>query len=359
MRNAIQSVSRPMLVGSILLLSTTAQAGDSGNVYVPLGTANAIVIIDAKTSKITGKIDGVPNAHGLAKTPDGRYLIAGRNDERKVGSSAPQKPAGVSADDHAAHHTKPAAGKAKSTGAVSSLSVIRIKDRAVVRLVDVPGAVHHVAVNRQGSLAVVTHPNQDAASLVDLKAFVVVATIATGPLPNYAAFSPDGQHAYVSNAGNNTVSDIDVARKIVLRNIAVGDSPEHLVLTKDGTRLFVNNVNDGTVSAVDLRTGNVARTYRVGSSLHGIDLSADEKTLYVAALGDDMVAAVDLANGKLRTMKLSPAPYHLATIRGTGRVFVSSAQQPKLWVLDGASLKLIGEVPIGGKGHQMVHVDVR
>jgi YVTN family beta-propeller protein len=348
-----------MLLASIFLISAPVQAGDGGNVYVPLGSGNSIVIIDAETSKITGRIDGVPNAHGLAKTPDGLYLIAGRNDERKVDSAVPAKPAGVSADDHVAHHAKPAAGKAKSTGAVSSLSVIRIKDRAVVRLVDVPGAVHHVAVNPQGSLTIVTHPNQDAISLIDLKAYAVVATIATGPLPNYAAFSPDGQHAYVSNAGNNTVSDIDIAKRIVLRNIPVGDSPEHLVLKRDGTRLFVNNVNGGTVSAVDLGAGKVARTYRVGTSLHGIDLSDDEKTLYVATLGDDVVAAVDLASGNQKAMTLSPAPYHMATIRGTGRVFVSSAQQPKLWVLDGATLKLVAEIPIGGKGHQMVQVMLR
>ena len=345
---------------ALLIVSQPVMAGSDGRVYIPLGSDNAIIIVDPQTSAITGKIDGIPNAHGLAKTPDNRYLIAGRNDERDVGSAAPKKPVTVSKDDHAAHHGKTAGKKRVGGDVVSTVSVIRIEDRSVIRHIDVPGAVHHVAVNPKGTLAVVTHPNQDAVSFIDLAAFKVTATVATGPLPNYAAFSPDGQHAYVSNAGNNTVSDIDVAKGIVLRNIPVGESPEHLVLSKDGGRLFVNNINAGTVSAIDVKAGSLARTYRIGSSpLHGIDLSDDEKVLNVAVLGDDMVAALDLATGKLRTVKLSPAPYHLTTIRGIGRVYVSSAEEPKLWVLDAKSLQVVGEIPIGGKGHQMVQVEAQ
>ncbi len=353
---------RTTLIASAMLLvlaNVPALAGGSARVYIPLGGSNAIIIVDPQTSAITGKIEGIPNAHGLAKTPDGLYLIAGRNDEQKAGSSAPEKPAAVSADEHAAHHAKRADGKGKNTGVVSTVSVIRLKDQTVVRHIDVPGAVHHVAVNPQGTLAIVTHPHQDAISLIDLGSYEVAATIATGPMPNYAAFSPDGQHAYVSNAGNDTVSDLDVGKRIVLQNIPVGESPEHLVLSKDGKRLFVNNINSGTVSAIDVDAGSVSHTYRVGSTLHGIDLSDDEKTLYVAVLGDDVIAAIDVASGKLRTTKLGPAPYHLAAIRGTGRVFVSSAQEPKVWVLDGTSLKVVGEIAIGGKGHQMVQVSAQ
>lgn len=351
-------IQRTVIASSILLLlaGVPSLAGGAGRVYVPLGSSNAIVIIDPQALAITGKIEGIPNAHGLAKTPDDRYLIAGRNDEQKAGNSAPEKPAEVSADEHAAHHARPADSRGKNTGVVSTVSVIRLKDRTVVRRVDAPGAVHHVAINPQGTFAIVTHPNQDAVSLIDLAAYAVTATIATGPLPNYAVFSPDGQHAYVSNAGNDTVSDVDVGKRIVLRNIPVGESPEHLVLSKDGKHLFVNNINSGTVSAIDVDANRVSRTYRVGSTLHGIDLSDDEETLYVAVLGDDLVAAVDISSGNLRTTKIGPAPYHLAAIRGTGRVFVSSAQEPKIWVLDGTSLERVGEIPIGGKGHQMVQV---
>ena len=341
---------------SAVYAASPTMASPAGNVYIPLGGDNSIAIVDAATNSVLGKITGIPNVHGLAGTPDGLYLIAGRNDERPVGAPAPTKPAAVSADEHTAHHAKTSNKSASKSMVTSSLSVIRLKDRALIQRIDVPGAVHHVAVGPQGRYAIVTHPTQDAVSLVDLMTYDVTATIPTGPLPNYAVFSPDGKNVYVSNAGNNTVSDVDVAKTIVLRNVLVGGSPEHLVLSRDGKRLFVNNIDDGTVSAVDIKLGKVSSTFSVGSTLHGIDLSDDEKTLFVASLGDDKIASIDLESGKMRTVKLGPTPYHLANIRGTGKIYISSADKPMAWVLDQASLKVVGEIAIGGKGHQMVHV---
>ena len=50
----------------------------------------------------------------------------------------------------------------------------------------------------------------------------------------------------------------------------------------------------------------------------------------------------------------SPAPYHLASIGATGKLYVSSAEQRNIWVVDQENLSVIGNIPIGGKGHQMV-----
>jgi YVTN family beta-propeller protein len=353
-----------MIIG--FCMATPAAASTPMKVYVPLGNANSIVIVDAATNTVVGKITDVPNVHGLAATPDGKYLIAGRNDERAIGASAPSKPESVSDEEHAAHHPRqPATSSGTSatssskSSVESSLSLIRVTDRTLMRRIDVPGAVHHVAVSPEGRYAMVTHPTQGAVSLVDLKTYDVAATISTGPLPNYATFSPNGSRAYVSNAGNNTVSDIDVSRRIVLRNIVVGGSPEHLILSRDGNQLFVTNVNDGTVSAVDIRQGEVSKTYSVGSALHGIDLSDDEQTLFVASLGDDKIASINLASGEVLTARLAPAPYHLAVIHGAGVIYVSSADKPLAWVIDQSSLKIVSEIAIGGKGHQMVQIGER
>ncbi len=51
---------------------------------------------------------------------------------------------------------------------------------------------------------------------------------------------------------------------------------------------------------------------------------------------------------------LAPQPYHLAAIRGTGKLYVSSAADGKIRIVDQTTLAVVGEIPIGGKGHQMV-----
>lgn len=323
--------------------------------YIPLGSKGEVVVIDTEQDAVVGKIGGLPAVHGLAGTPDGHFLIAGSFEERDVGS-APSKPSGVTEDEHATHHAKPSQAPQDKQPVVSTVSVVRTADQSIIRRIDVPGAVHHVAVSPTDRLAVVTHPNQDGISAIDLESYTVIATIRTGSLPNYAVFSPDGARLYVSNAGDSTVSEIDTKAWRVRRDISVGDWPEHLVLGSKGERLFVNNVEAGTVSEIALDGAKVVKAIPIGSTLHGIDLSDDGRTLFVASLSDDKVVGVDLATGTYRSAFLSPAPYHLAAVRGTGKVYVSSADQPKIWVVDQDNLEVLGEILIGGKGHQMVQV---
>lgn len=346
--------SRFSLWAGVLALLLGAQAARAEPlVYIPLGGDGRIVVVDAARDEVVGSISGLKAVHGLAGTPDGKYLIAGSYAERSA-DGVPAKPEGMSEDEHASHHMAKVNQPGESARkAVSTVSVIRTSDRAIVRAIDVPGAVHHVSVSPDGRLAVVTHPDAGGVSAIDLASYEVVASIATGSAPNYSVFSPDTSRLYVSSAGDGAIAVVNTATWAVERTIAVGTTPEHLVVSRNGKTLYVSNVEDGTVSLVDTAAGQTTSTIKIGSTLHGIDLSKDGRSLFVAALGDDQIARVDLATGTVKTVSLSPGPYHLTTIKGTNKIYVSSSDEPKVWVIDQANLHVIGEIAIGGKGHQM------
>ncbi|MFV2035019.1 MAG: YncE family protein, partial [Halocynthiibacter sp.] len=251
------------------------------------------------------------------------------------------------------HKMKMSDGMKAAGDMVSTVSVISIADAKVVRTIEVPGAVHHVAVSPNGRFAVVTHPKNAAISAIDLTSYKVVATVPTGPMPNYAVFSPDGASVYVSNAGNNTISQVATAGWEVKASIGVGGKPEHIVLSGDGSTLYVSNIKSGTVSVVSAEQRKVVDTYQIGGKLHGLDLSDDGKTLFVAARGTGKLARVDLATGSVTQSELSPSPYHLAAVRGTGKLYISSGEEPKMWVVDQKTTKVLKEIPIGGRGHQL------
>ena len=346
-----------MLAGTFALtLSAGPALADLNNdrIYIPLGSENRVLVIDARTDKIIDRIDGVPAVHGLAATPDAKFLIAGSYEERD--STTPDKPAGISEDDHAAHHAPKAKSSAGAELSISTVTVIRTADHSIMRRMDVPGAVHHVAVSPDGKRAAVTHPAEGAVSVIDLTDFDLEATIAVGQVPNYAAFSTDGAVIYVSNAGDNAVRAIRIDDQAILWTTGVGESPEHLVLSKTGARLFVNNADDGTVSILNTADGQILHSVKVGSALHGIDISDDEKWMYVAVRGDNKLVAVNLDSGQQMKTTLAPEPYHLATIRGMDKLYVSSASEPKIWVIETGRLVLNTVIPIGGKGHQFVQI---
>ncbi len=348
----MKTLSRSVgLVAAALLASGASAAGT--RIYVPLGESSQIQVVDTSSNRVVATFSGVANAHGLAITPDGRYLVAGSYSEEMPG--APPEPDNVSQDEHAKHHAG-AAAPAQSQPQPAGISQVFIVDAtggSVIGRVPVRGAVHHVAISPAGRVAVTTHPGTGRISVIDLDRREVVATVPTAAAPNYAAFSSDGRKVYVSNAGDDSVSEVDTASWTVIRRIGAGRGPEHVVLSPDGGTLYASAVGDGAVSAISLAEGRVARTFAVGPSPHGLDLSADGKTLFATSMGSDEVVSVDLSSGSTRRVPLGPAPYHLSAVRGAGTLYVSSRAQNRIWVLDQAGLALRGEVDINGIGHQM------
>ena len=181
-------------------------------------------------------------------------------------------------------------------------------------------------------------------------------TIATGPVPNYVLISNDGKFAYVSNSGNGTVSEIAIDQWSVRRNFKTGATPEHMVFSQDGKTLYVINVGDNSVSATSIADGESLNTYSAGNGPHGIDISDDGKRLFVSNKKGNDLTLVDIDAGTSSMRSLAPAPYHIKSIRGTGKLYVSSRAQPWIWVIDQKSLDIISKIPIKGEGHQMVLV---
>ncbi|KAA3628272.1 MAG: YncE family protein [Proteobacteria bacterium] len=325
-------------------------------VYVPAGEANRVLVIDSAIDQVVGNIDGVLNTHGLASDPAGKRLLAGSLKVRDV-SDAPAKPAGVTEDEHQAHHAasaNPVVPSVTSSDLVGTVYLIDVSGKRIVRQIDVPGSVHHNLITVDGRYGISTHPTAGVISVIDLNTGELATQVATGVVPNYVVSNREGSRLWVSNTGNNTVSEIDTRRWIVRRNLIVDQSPEHMVLSPDESSLYVIANGAGQVVELDLVSGEIVRRHPVGSDPHGIDISDDGTQLYVAIKGDNKLAAIQLNTGVVRALPLGPDPYHLATIKDTGKVYVSSRKDSKLWVVSQRDLKLVGEIPISGIGHQMV-----
>ncbi|RYH06460.1 YncE family protein [Tropicimonas sp. IMCC6043] len=337
-------------------LSAPVASAEELRAFIPEGSADAVRIVDPQTGTELGRIEHLEAVHGLAGHPNSKFLIAGSYAEvDREEAIAAAKPAGVSEDAHAAHHAKPPQARiGPSDAGISLLSILDAATGDVVRRIEVPGAVHHVAISPDGKAAVATHPAGDGISVVDLSSLELVAWVPTGALPNYAVFGADPGLVYVSNAGNGTISEVDIGRGIVRRNLIAGEEPEHLVMSPDGTRIFAAEASLGQVIELENSSGRELRRFDIGGEIHGLDLSDDGTRLLIAAKETDRLVAIDLESGELTSASLAPAPYHLTTVPGTGKVMVSSRDEPKIWLVDASSLSVLREIAIEGEGHQMV-----
>lgn len=319
-----------VVVFSIVSLASVSAAP---TVYIPLGSANQVIAVDASSDTITATYTGVDNPHGLVATPDGEYLIAGSLKETPLKKDDPKD--------------KPN----------SKLFFIHPAHGHVMSTIPVAGWTHHQAITPDGRFVLSTHGARGVVSVVDLENNKVNRTIDTGPVPNYILITRNGKRAFVSSTGENSISEIDLAKWKVTRKLESGPAPEHMAFSGDESTIFVANPRTGKVAAVSVKTGKVSKSYEVGKSVHGLDIGDDGKTLFVSSKKDDKLVAINTATGKKREIALTPAPYHLNTIRGTGKVYVSSRKKPVIWVVDQKTLKVTNSIDLpGGEAHQMAVV---
>ncbi|WP_159588884.1 YncE family protein [Chelativorans xinjiangense] len=344
-----------LATAALVALLLTPAAASAATVYIPEGSAGEILVVDADTGAVKARWTGFEAVHGLAGAPGAKYLVAGSYTEvAKDEAEVPEKPEGITQDEHEAHHARKPAPAMPMDAPVSILTVLDAQSGEVVRRIEVPGAVHHVAMSPDGRHAVTSHPTTGGIGIVDLDTLSFRIFVPTGPNPNYAVFAPDGRSVFVTNADNGTVSEVDIEKGFVKRNILSGEAPEHVVISRDGEHLYVADAYAGDVHEIALPAGRIARTFPVGGEIHGLDLSDDGETLFVSGKGEDKLVAVALDTGTQKTTTLAPSPYHLATVTSTGALFVSSREEPKVWIVGQSGMAVRGEIAVSGEGHQMV-----
>jgi len=328
----MKNIIHNMIVVAGTLFSSVLTAAPS--VYIPLGSGNQVIKVNAATDKIEATYSDVINAHGLVATPDGEYLIAGSLKETPL---------------------KKGESKNKPN---SKLYLIHPAHGHVMSTIDVAGWSHHQAITPDGRYVISTHGMRGNISVVDLEENAVVKTINTGKVPNYTLINKDGNKAFVSNTGDNSISEIDLTSWKVIRKLESGPAPEHMTFSKNQTIIYVTNPRAGKVSAVSIKSGKVVKSYKVGKAVHGLDIGDDGKTLFISSKKENKLVSIDTVSNKKRELLLSPAPYHLNTITGTGKVYVSSRKKPVIWVIDQKTMQQTGLIKLpAGEGHQMVIMD--
>lgn len=372
--------TRKLVTGALVALllgSTSALAAPF--VFVPVGSGGQIDVVDVALGKIVDTYKGFAAVHGLAGTPDGKFLIAGSFMEHEKPVPAWSKTDAPMANNNASMSTNMAAGAKATTGKtgtggdkmdammaknssnaksgadmVSTVSILRKDTGKVVKTIDVPAAVHHVTTSPDGRFVALTEPRNNTISVINLKTYDVVTTLKTGLMPNYMAFGKDSKTLYVSNAGGSNVAVINTATWKVTGTIATGATPEHMILSHDGKTLYVNNNADGTVGVIDLATQKMVKTYKIGKRLHGLDITGDGSALLVAERDGNRIVRVDLATGAITKRDIGPAPYHVTTVAGSGLAFVTSADENEIRIIRQNDLSLVKDIPIEAVGHQMV-----
>ena len=229
--------------------------------FISNGTANNVSVFDLNSDKVTNTIATDKNPDGIIYEPFTKTIITGN-------------------------------------GKGSSLSIIDPKTEKVIRTVSLDGAKPETAVSDGKGLLFVNLENKNAIAQIDLKSFEVVKTISLAPKGE----APSGLAIDVKNnllfAGcdNKTLVVVDYKKGTIVNAYPIGAGCDGVAYNPKTETVFSSNGGDGTLTVLK-RKGDTYSISNVPTKPGARTIALNENTNTVYLSAPDFSATPD-ANGR-------------------------------------------------------------
>src|SRR6185437_6390659 len=193
-----------------------------------------------------------------------------------------------------------------TNGKSNSVSVLDMRNYNAVATIAVGVSPTGIVANSQKNEVYVANAGSNSVSVIDAEQNKVVSTIGVERSPYSVDISGDGARAYVANAGSNSVSVIDIASRRVLRNIPVGNSPGLARVSPDGKLVVVAERAGNSISVIDTQSLAVRSSLEICRQPTDVEILPDSSKAFIACSGSAQVAVVELNKPETSTSASKP-----------------------------------------------------
>jgi len=262
---------------------------NAGKLYISHG--DQVNILDEKTGKEIGVIQGLSGVHGIAFDYENNkgFISNGAANNVSVFDLNTDKVTGTIATDKNPDcivyepFTKTII---TANGRGQNLSFIDPKTEQVIKTVSLDGAKPETVISDGKGLLFVNLENKNAIAQIDLKSFKVVKTISLEPKGE----APSGLAIDVKNkllfAGcdNKTLVVVNYEKGTIVNTYPIGDGCDGVAFNPNTETVFSSNGGDGTLTVLK-RTGNTYNVSNVATKAGArtITLNAKTNTVYMSA----------------------------------------------------------------------------
>ena len=334
------SPGRPSPAVTALVMSRTPISAKD-RVYAANQTSNTVSVFDPSGpggGRLVGEIMlGAPrtevlspiyrgqlNVHGLGFSPDHRTVVA-----VSIGSNA--------------------------------VTFIDTATSAVKGTAYIGRAPHEAFFTPDGTEVWAAVRGEDYLSVIDAATFKETARIPVASGPGMTLFRPDGRVAFVVSSFTPEVDVIDVPTRAVVARIPVVSpfSPD-LFISADGREMWMTHKDAGKVTVIDARAFKVRTVIDTGPITNHValvDLGA-ERLAFVTVGGLNVIKVFtrDDVPRLVATIPTGALPHGLWPSDDQTRVFVGLENGDGIAVIDVATRKEIGRIPIGQAPQALVYV---
>ena len=231
-----------------------------------------------------------------------------------------------------------------------TVAVVNSVTDQVIATIPTGKKAHAVALTPDGKRAWVLNGGEDYLTVVEVSSLKIAGRVSLGQIPGagYIRFSPDGTRAYVTSPTLGTLSVIDVASKKVVSTVQVGKGPTFIQVTSDGGRIWGTDTGGEEIYALDGSSSRLLGKVTVGKAPNHLAIVGD--SLYVTVGGTNEVAVVGDVGGQVGVkgrIKVTGRPHGIRPSPDGERLYVTSEATNDLSVIDIATQRVIGTIPVG------------
>lgn len=252
---------------------------DGGTLYAGTGQEGDVVALDTRDGSEMRRVRGNVNAHGIDRTPDGRYVFVGAG------------------------------------GTNDTAHLLRIDTRSgdLTHVTYGLDPVGHIDVSPDGSRLYVANLGTDGLTVLDTETLETIVVVAVGDGPNESRVTPDGGTVFVANWISSDVSVVDAESLKVTGTLSVGEGTHGVAITPDGGEVWITNRISNDVAILDPLTGGLVARIEAGTYANHVSFTPDGRLVLVTNARANELTIFDVASrAVVTTIPVGVEPHEIA-----------------------------------------------
>ncbi len=174
------------------------------------------------------------------------------------------------------------------------------KDAVVGEIANTPG-IHGIALAPEAGRGFTSNGRENKASAFDLKTLETLSKVDTGMNPDGILYEPGKQEIYTFNGGGNSSSVIDAKTGKLVATVPLSGKPESGAADPAAGRVFDNIEDKNEIAAIDTKTHQVTATWPIapGGGAAGMAIDLAHHRLFIGCRTPPVMEMIDTASGKV------------------------------------------------------------
>ena len=177
-----------------------------------------------------------------------------------------------------------------------------VKDQVGGEITNTPG-VHGIAIAHDLGLGVTSNGREDKAGIVDLKTLQTLSHVDTGKNPDGMLYEPGQKEVYLFNGRGLSATVVDVRAGKVVATIPLDGKPEFAQADPSAGRVYNNIEDKNEVAVIDTKSHQVVTNWPIapGEEASGMAIDLKNHRLFLGCGGSKTMVMMDSTSGKVIT----------------------------------------------------------